>query len=116
MDCINSDIDPTMAAVKTFYDIVQQIQASNLNYQLYLTPYAANISLKKTPTKDISGRPFPSPPPQSKVCSDVHRTRTHEADTAGLLGSEKVKQETQVAEVKQEFVRAVDESSSKIYK
>ena len=50
-----------MAAVKNFNTIVHQIQASNLNYQLYLTPFAANISLKKTPIKDRSGRPLSSP-------------------------------------------------------
>ena len=50
-----------MAAAKNFNTIVHQIQASNLNYQLYLTPFAANISLKKTPIKDRSGRPLSSP-------------------------------------------------------
>ena len=60
MNYINSDFNPTMAAVTSFNSIVQQVQASNLNYQLQLTPFTAKISLKKTHTKDRFGRPFQS--------------------------------------------------------
>ena len=93
MDYINSDISPTMAAVKTFYRIVQQVQTSNLNYQLHLTPFAANISLKKTPVKDRSGGPLPPP---TQVFQSVDPVLVDE------LGNK-------MAEVKHEFASNVAE-------
>ena len=59
MDIIDSDLNPTMAAHKTFDSILRQIQFSNLNFRIQLSPFAANISLKKTPVKDMSGTPLP---------------------------------------------------------
>ena len=47
-----------MIAAKSFENIVQQIRSSNLNYKLQLSPFSANISLKKTPVKDMSGAPL----------------------------------------------------------
>ena len=49
----NSDLklNPTMAATSVFDSIVRQIQLSNLNIKLQLSPFAAEISLKKTPSK-----------------------------------------------------------------
>ena len=49
------DSDPTMAATKTFELILEQIQRSNLNFQLQLSPYSALISFKKSLIKDKSG-------------------------------------------------------------
>ena len=59
MDIIDSDLNPTMAAHKTFDSILCQIQFSNLNFWIQLSPFAANIYLKKTPVKDLSGAPLP---------------------------------------------------------
>ena len=52
-----------MVASRTFSSILQQIQSSNLNYQLQISPFSATISLKKTPIKDKYGAPL-LPPPQ----------------------------------------------------
>ena len=82
-----------MAAVKTFYRIVQQVQTSNLNYQLHLTPFAANISLKKTTVKDRSGHPLPPP---TQVFQSVDPVLVDE------LGNK-------MAEVKHEFASTVAE-------
>ena len=51
-----------MAASRTFHSILEQIQCSNLNFQLQISPFSANISLKKTPIKDKSGALVPPPP------------------------------------------------------
>ena len=59
----SSDFNPTMVASRTFSSILQQIQSSNLNYQLQISPFSATISLKKTPIKDKYGAPL-LPPPQ----------------------------------------------------
>ena len=53
---INSDA--TMIATQTFYNILNQVQNSNLNYQLQLSPFSAMISLKRSLVKDKSGNPI----------------------------------------------------------
>ena len=54
----DSDLEPKMVATRTFENILQHIQTSNLNFQLTLSPFAANISLKKSLAKDKSGAPL----------------------------------------------------------
>ena len=53
---INSDMNPEMLASTTFYEILDQIKSSNLNFQLSLSPFSAQISLRKSLVKDRSGR------------------------------------------------------------
>ena len=52
---IDSDNDATMLASNAFHGILSQIQSSNLNFQLQISPFAALISLKKALGKDKSG-------------------------------------------------------------
>ena len=54
-----SDLSPTMIAEQTFDSILQQVKNSNLNFQLQLSPFSANISLKRSPIKDQAGVPLP---------------------------------------------------------
>jgi hypothetical protein len=56
-----SDVTPTLVASQAFDSILQQIQTSNLNFQLQISPFSANISIKKTPIKDKFGVPVPFP-------------------------------------------------------
>ena len=52
-----------MAIDATFNSILTEIQLSNLNFAMHLTPFAAYITLKRTTHTDIHGTPsFPSPP------------------------------------------------------
>ena len=46
---------PTMCATKVFNNILNQIQISNLNFQLQLSPFSAHISLRKSFVKDRTG-------------------------------------------------------------
>ena len=55
-----------MAASKAFDNILQLIQASNLNFKLQLSPFSANISLKKSPVTNKSGLALS--PPSSPPC------------------------------------------------
>ena len=52
---IVSDCDPTMLAKKAFDQIIEQVQSSNLNFQLNLSPFSATISIKKSFVKDMFG-------------------------------------------------------------
>ena len=52
-----------MAANTTFNSILNEIQLSNLNFKIQMTPFAAIITLKKTALKDKNGLlAKPSPP------------------------------------------------------
>ena len=52
---IDSDVKSTMLASKIFQQIVDQVQSSNLNFQLLVSPFSAQISLKKSFITDKSG-------------------------------------------------------------
>ena len=58
IETTNSDLNPTMAAHKTFDQILECVKSSNLNFCLQLSPFSANISIKKTAVKDKSGVPL----------------------------------------------------------
>jgi hypothetical protein len=69
-----SNSDPKMAASKTFQQILDQITSSNLNFQLQLSPFAAQISLKKSLVRDKLGTPLLpklSPSQPQPVDSDI---------------------------------------------
>ena len=52
-----------MAINATFGSILNEIQLSNLNFSIQMTPFAAYIILKKSTQKDLHGVPAnPSPP------------------------------------------------------
>ena len=55
--------DLEMAVNSTYSSILNEVQLSNLNYSIHMTPFAAYITLKKSVQKDLSGTPaVPSPP------------------------------------------------------
>ena len=85
-----------MIAAKTFENIVQQIQSSNLNYKLQLSPFSANISLKKTPVRDMSGTPLILP------C-------VYTAERVVKLEAENSKLKQEVYNLKNEVANSVDE-------
>ena len=60
MEIKTSDLDAntTMMAAEIFENIIFQIQNSHLNFKLNLSPFAANISLKKSLVKNKSGIPL----------------------------------------------------------
>ena len=51
----DSDLNSAMCPSTAFYNILNQIQASNLNFQLQISPFSAVISLKKSFVKNKSG-------------------------------------------------------------
>ena len=72
-DLINSDVNPnpTMIATEKFNNILQQIQSSQLNFHLQISPYSAVISLKISLMRDKSGNVIlPSPTTLRHASSD----------------------------------------------
>ena len=60
---MNQVTDLKMAVDATFQSILNEIQPSNLNFFLQLTPFAAYITMKKSVIKDHNGiKAVPSPP------------------------------------------------------
>ena len=55
-ETVNSDLDLTMLATKSFHHIINEVQTSCLNYQFQISPFSAVISLKKSLLRDISGK------------------------------------------------------------
>ena len=93
-----------MSAETVFNNIVQQVQSSNLNFMIQLSPFAANISLKKSPLKDKSGIPFPlrsvsSPPPPSR-------------DELETLAAKNKQLEMDLLKIKNKYAEAMDECES----
>ena len=101
MNIIDSELNPTMAAHRTFDSILQQIQFSNLNFPIQLTPFAANISLKKTPVRDKSGIPLPV---------DVKTTSCDVSAASDVTAhrSEYVKLEKELSTLKQKYSEQLD--------
>ena len=60
---MNQITDLKMAVNETFSSIISEIQLSNLNFSVQITPFSAYITLKKSVIKDQNGNhAFPSPP------------------------------------------------------
>ena len=68
---INSDntFNSAMLASRSFENILQMIKTSNLNYFIQLSPFAAQISLKKSLVRDKSGVPLAQPSQTSFDCT-----------------------------------------------
>ena len=84
-----------MAAAKSFDQILQLIQSSNLNFKLELSPFAANISLKKTLVKDKFGISL-------YPCNNSSEDITE-------LKAKNVKLEKELFVVKSEYANSIDE-------
>ena len=60
---MNQFTDLKMAIDATFSSILSEIQLSNLNFTLQVTPFAAYITLKKSVLTDQNGiKAVPAPP------------------------------------------------------
>ena len=62
-----------MAANSTFTSILNEIQLSNLNFQINMTPFGAKIILKKTVQTDIYGNQATPSPPLLLVLHRAHQ-------------------------------------------
>ena len=60
-----------MLASKAFHDILNKIQSSNLNFHLRISPFSAQISLRKTLVKDKDGAPLLSSTIPSTPSEDI---------------------------------------------
>ena len=72
MDSRNSNSDVTMAANNAFANILSCIQSSGLNHKIQMTPFSANISLKKSLIKTLSGSPFVPTVARAETDRNVH--------------------------------------------
>ena len=95
-----SDRNPAMLASKTFSNIIDQIQASNLNYQLRLSPFSAYISLKRSLIKEKSGA-YRQPPTPETLAS-------RNPSLVAELVDKNLQLEKRVEEMKADHAHAVD--------
>ena len=73
---MNTDTDSTMAIDTTFNSIVKDMQLSNLNFTIQLTPYAAYITLKKSTQVNRNGLHANPSPPESTLLQQSYRDQT----------------------------------------
>ena len=99
-----SDRNPTMVAKRKFDIILEQIQTSNLNFQLQVSPFSAFISLKKTLVKDKFGVPFI--PPEA-----VSLSTGNDSDIAVLVAKNN-KLEREYESLRQNYEDAIDDSEA----
>ena len=64
---ISSDFNPTMAASLTFEAILKEVQTSNLNFRIEMSPFSALINLKKSFITNKFGVPIVSPPSHAVI-------------------------------------------------
>ena len=62
-----SEINPAMAASQCFESILQDVQASNLNYRIEMSPFSAVIYLKKSFVENHLGFCVTPPLPKSVI-------------------------------------------------
>ena len=55
----SDDKNSAMHASNVFHEILDQIQSSNLNFQLQVSPFSAQISLKKSLVRNKTGNMLP---------------------------------------------------------
>ena len=99
----DSDRNLAMLASNAFANIINQIQTSNLNYQLQLSPFSAYISLKKSLIKEKSGAPRLPPAPETTVLKDP----SLESKIAALV-DKNLLLEKRLKEVQADYTLAVD--------
>ena len=89
-----------MDASKAFKDILQQIESSNLNFKLEISPFSAVISLKKSFIRDKSGNLLSSNPSETPAL--------HRLDEENQILSTKISQnESDFQSLKYEYEKAV---------
>ena len=99
-----------MIAEHTFDSILQQIKNSNLNFQLQLSPFSANISLKKSPIKDQAGVPIPS---------QGFLPGAYSASVVAALTARNLSLEAELRSLRNDYAEAIDdcaESRDKLMK
>ena len=95
---IDSYFNPAMLASLAFENIIDKIRNSNLNFQLQMSPYSAQISLKKSLVTEKTGVPrYPA-------------TTCYAASNPSLESERKNMQlESKLNNIKVEYDRVVDE-------
>ena len=80
-----SDLEMTMAINTTFASILSDIQLSNLNFSVQITPFAAYITLKKSAQKDLNGHHVPPSPPLLSLLPSLHQENVNLRDQNNTL-------------------------------
>ena len=107
-ESIDSDnYNLTMLACNTFDRIINQIRDSNLNFQLQMSPFSAQISLKKTLILEKTG--VPRLPPIHACVSDTSNTKV-KTDIAAVA-TENLQLKNDLESLRVSYSRVVDDCS-----
>ena len=95
-----SERNQSMMASKIFNDVLNTVQSSNLNFCLQISPFAANISLKKSFLKDKSG---------NVLVPDHAYTETTFDENIAALVSKNLRLEKQNSTLRMDLENTLDE-------
>ena len=84
-DCKNS----AMHATEAFKQILDKIQSSNLNFQIQVSPFSAQISLKKSLVKDRAGNILHPPTDLQAQSYDDSTRKSHDEDIENIIAKKK---------------------------
>ena len=79
--------DLEMAVNSTYASILNEIQLSNLNFSIQITPFAAYITLKKSAQKDLNGHHVPPSPPLLVLLQNLQQENLNLRDKNFTLNS-----------------------------
>ena len=100
---MDSDKTPTMHASTVFFKIIDQIQSSNLNFQLQISPFSAKISLKKSWVRDRTGAPL-LPPDRVEIVK-------HNDDSVENFAAKNLELEEKLLLLQNKYQQVEDESA-----
>ena len=91
---IKADSELTMAISSTFNSIINQIQLSNLNFAIKMTPFAAYVTLKKSTQIDKNVVHLsPSPPVLGLIEQAMSEKLAAESEIVGLRSTIQILEE-----------------------
>ena len=105
----DSDYNPVMLANNAFEAVIDQIRNSNLNFHLQMSPFSAQISLKKSLVTDKTGVP--------RLPPTIHPVNGSSNFNIGSLAAKNVQLESDLNALKIQYAHAVkvcDEAHAKL--
>ena len=106
-----------MAANSTFSSIINEIQMSNLNFNIKMTPFGAYITLKKTVQKDLYGNHASPSPPLLLVLHQAHQEIRYLQEENSRLKTALhtiKKDQDQTVQENENLVKSVEESAESV--
>ena len=109
---MNSDSELAMAVVTQLNFILHEIQQTNLNFMINLTPYAAYVTIKKSTQVDKNGSSILPSPPVFRLLDECLREKVDADNEIKMLKELLNKSEIHCKDLAQENIELVEKLNS----